>query len=65
MGSSELEFMLTRVGIGAAIAYGLYNEFKDDPGTTDVDFAVFVLFIGVAMAITVGLPPPHLLCGFL
>lgn len=51
--------MLTGTGIGAAIAYGLYNEFRGDPGTADVDFSVYVLFIGVAMAITVGLSAFH------
>jgi hypothetical protein len=40
-------------GLGCAIAVGLYNEFKDEPGTVQIDFAIFMLFIGVAMAITV------------
>ncbi|KAI8937424.1 hypothetical protein NX059_005148 [Plenodomus lindquistii] len=39
-------------GLGCAIAVGLYNEFKDEPGTVPVDFPIFMLFIGVAMAIT-------------
>jgi hypothetical protein len=34
---------------------GLYNEFKDEPGTVHIDFPIFMLFIGVAMAITVSL----------
>jgi len=42
-------------GLGCAIAVGLYNEFKDEPGTVQIDFAIFMLFIGVAMAITVSL----------
>lgn len=42
-------------GMGAAIAVGLYNEFKDEPGTEPIGFGVFMLFIGVAMAITVSL----------
>jgi Kef-type K+ transport system membrane component KefB len=42
-------------GLGCAIAVGLYNEFKDEPGTVHIDFPIFMLFIGVAMAITVGL----------
>jgi Kef-type K+ transport system membrane component KefB len=39
-------------GLGIAVAYGLYNEFKDEPGTAPISFAVFALFIGVAIAIT-------------
>jgi hypothetical protein len=41
--------------LGCALAYGLYHEFNivDGPGT---DFGVYLLFIGVAMAITVGFP---------
>ena len=40
-------------GLGCAIAVGLYNQFKDEPGTVQIDFPVFMLFIGVAMAITI------------
>jgi len=40
-------------GLGCAIAVGLYNEFRDEPGTVPIDFPVYMLFIGVAMAITV------------
>lgn len=40
-------------GLGCAIAVGLYNEFKDEPGTVQIEFPIFMLFIGVAMAITV------------
>ena len=42
-------------GLGAAIAWGLYNQFKSEPGTEAISFGVFMLFIGVAMAITVGI----------
>ncbi|KAI5817503.1 Sodium/hydrogen exchanger family-domain-containing protein [Pyronema omphalodes] len=38
--------------LGAAIAYGLYHEFRGDPGVEDISFGVYMLFIGVAMAIT-------------
>lgn len=41
-------------GLGCAIAYGLYNQFRGEPGTTPIGFGVFMLFVGVAMAITVG-----------
>lgn len=40
-------------GLGAGIAYGLYHEFRDDPGLAPISFGVYLLFIGVAMAITV------------
>ncbi|OAL37364.1 hypothetical protein AYO20_03213 [Fonsecaea nubica] len=39
-------------GFGAAIAWGLYHEFRDEPGTAAISFGVYMLFIGVAMAIT-------------
>lgn len=40
-------------GLGCAIAWGLYNQYKDEPGTVHISFGVFMLFVGVAMAITV------------
>ena len=39
-------------GLGAGIAYGLYHQFRDDPGTEQISFGIYLLFIGVAMAIT-------------
>ncbi|KAL0942957.1 k+ homeostasis protein kha1 [Colletotrichum truncatum] len=39
-------------GLGVAVAYGLYNDFHDEPGIAPISFGVFALFIGVAMAIT-------------
>ncbi|KAH7406000.1 Sodium/hydrogen exchanger family-domain-containing protein [Phaeosphaeria sp. MPI-PUGE-AT-0046c] len=47
-----LASMAIPFGLGCAIAVGLYNEFKDEPGTVPIDFPIFMLFIGVAMAIT-------------
>ncbi|KAJ4336152.1 hypothetical protein N0V87_005588 [Didymella glomerata] len=44
--------MVIPFGMGCAIAVGLYNQFKDEPGMVEIDFAIFMLFIGVAMAIT-------------
>lgn len=44
--------MVVPFGMGAAIAVGLYKEFKDEPGTEPISFGIFMLFIGVAMAIT-------------
>lgn len=40
-------------GLGCAIAYGLYHQFRDEPGTVPISFGTYMLFIGVAMAITV------------
>ncbi|KAF1842376.1 K(+)/H(+) antiporter-like protein 1 [Cucurbitaria berberidis CBS 394.84] len=47
-----LASMAIPFGLGCAIAVGLYNEFKDEPGTVQIGFPIFMLFIGVAMAIT-------------
>jgi hypothetical protein len=51
-----LASMAIPFGFGCAIAVGLYNQFKDEAGTVAIDFPVFMLFIGVAMAITVCSP---------
>lgn len=40
-------------GLGCAIAWGLYTEFEDEPGTLPIAFGTFMLFVGVAIAITV------------
>lgn len=40
-------------GLGCGIAYGLYHEFRHDEGIEDIGFGVYMLFVGVAMAITV------------
>jgi Kef-type K+ transport system membrane component KefB len=42
--------MIVPFGLGCAIAYGIYHEF---PAPAQVSFGVFILFVGVAMAITV------------
>ena len=42
-------------GLGCAIAYGLYHQFRDDKGLVPISIGTYVLFVGVAMAITVGL----------
>jgi Kef-type K+ transport system membrane component KefB len=39
-------------GMGYAIAYCLYKEFRDEPGTAEINFATFGLFIAIAIAIT-------------
>ncbi|KAF9869537.1 sodium/hydrogen exchanger family protein [Colletotrichum karsti] len=38
--------------LGCALAWGLYNQFSGDEGVTHINFSVYMLFIGVAIAIT-------------
>ena len=40
-------------GLGCAIAYGLYHQFREDSGLVPISFGTYMLFVGVAMAITV------------
>ena len=40
-------------GFGLAIAYGLYHQFREDSGLIPISFGTYMLFVGVAMAITV------------
>lgn len=49
--SVGLAGMLLPFGLGCAIAVGLYNEFRDDPGTVPITFPVYMLFIGTALAV--------------
>ncbi|PGH28963.1 hypothetical protein GX50_08292 [[Emmonsia] crescens] len=44
--------MVLPFAFGCAIAYGLFNEFGDDPSLAPINFGTFMLFIGIAMAIT-------------
>jgi Sodium/hydrogen exchanger family len=46
-------------GLGCAIAWGLYNQFRNDAGIKPISFPVYMLFIGVAMAITVCFTTRH------
>ncbi|KAF2202199.1 K(+)/H(+) antiporter-like protein 1 [Delitschia confertaspora ATCC 74209] len=50
--SVGLAGMALPFGLGCAIAVGLYDQFRNEPGTVPIDFGVYMLFIGVAMAIT-------------
>lgn len=52
--------MAVPFGLGCAISWGLYHEFRLDEGMAPVMFGTYTLFIGVAMAITV--PKPRLKC---
>ena len=44
--------MILPFGCGAAIAWGLYNEFRTESGLLPIAFGTYMLFIAVAMAIT-------------
>jgi len=53
--SVGLAGMALPFGLGCAIAWGLYHQFKSEEGTVPISFGVYMLFVGVAMAITVRL----------
>lgn len=40
-------------GLGCALAWGVYHAFRDDPHLQPISFSVYMLFIGIAIAITV------------
>ncbi|KAI1453435.1 K+/H+ antiporter 1 [Annulohypoxylon moriforme] len=44
--------MILPFGLGCAIAWGLYHQFHNDPSTVEINFGVYALFIGTAIAIT-------------
>ncbi|GAQ11789.1 K(+)/H(+) antiporter 1 [Aspergillus lentulus] len=44
--------MILPFGFGSAISYGLYHTFRTEPGMAHIDFGTYLLFIGIAMAIT-------------
>jgi Kef-type K+ transport system membrane component KefB len=50
--------MIVPFGLGSAISYGLYHTFRTEPGMAHTDFGTYLLFIGIAMAITVSLCHP-------
>lgn len=50
--SVGLAGMILPFGLGCAISWGLYNQFHDDPGTVQIKFPVFMLFVGTALSIT-------------
>ncbi len=43
--------MVLPFALGCAIAWGLYNQFHDDPGTVPIKFGVYMLFIGTALSV--------------
>ncbi|CAK7202689.1 hypothetical protein SEUCBS139899_005415 [Sporothrix eucalyptigena] len=50
--SVSVASMALPFGFGYAIAWGLYHQFDDEPGTLPISFGVFGLFVGTALAIT-------------
>lgn len=40
-------------GIGCVLAWGVYHAFRDDDSLQPIRFSVYMLFIGIALAITV------------
>lgn len=51
--SVGLAGMALPFGLGCGIAYGLYHQFREEAGLAPISFGTYMLFIGVAMAITV------------
>jgi len=49
--SVGLAGMVLPFGLGCAIAWGLYNQFRNDPGTVTISFGVYMLFIGTALSV--------------
>lgn len=47
--------MILPFGLGCAIAYGLYHRFRLDKGLVPISIGTYILFVGVATAITVSL----------
>ncbi|GAB1316820.1 Cation/H+ exchanger domain-containing protein [Madurella fahalii] len=50
--SVALAGMALPFGLGCALAWGLYHQFSGDEGIVSIGFSVYMLFIGVAIAIT-------------
>jgi len=50
--SVGLAGMILPFGLGAALSWGLYNQFRDDEGIVPISFGVYMLFIGTALSIT-------------
>lgn len=50
--SVGLAGMILPFGLGCAIAWGLYHQFRNEPGTVPISFGVYMLFIGTALSIT-------------
>jgi len=44
--------MVLPFGLGCALAWGLYHQFRGDPGTVPISFPVYMLFIGTALSVS-------------
>jgi len=55
--SVGLAGMAIPFGLGCAISYGLYHSFREDSGLKPISFGTYMLFIAIAMAITVSISP--------
>ncbi|RDW76346.1 Kha1p [Aspergillus mulundensis] len=44
--------MILPFGLGAGVSYGLYHDFRNEDGIKPINFGTYMLFIGIAMAIT-------------
>ena len=44
--------MVLPFGLGGALAWGLYNQFRGDPKTVELSFGVYLLFIGTALSVS-------------
>lgn len=44
--------MILPFGLGCAISWGLYHQFRTDAGIVPINFGVYMLFIGTALSIT-------------
>lgn len=53
--SVSIAGMILPFGLGCAISWGLYHQFRDEPGLEPIAFGTYMLFIGIAMAITVSI----------
>lgn len=49
--SVGLAGMILPFGLGCAIAWGLYNQFRSDANTVPIAFPVYMLFIGTALSV--------------
>lgn len=56
--SVGLAGMILPFGLGCAIAWGLYNQFHNEPGTVHISFPIYMLFIGTALAVREMKPYP-------
>jgi len=50
--SVGLAGMILPFGLGGALSYGLYHEFRNDDNVVDLNFGVYLLFIGTALSVS-------------